>query len=116
MAIKPMVRAAVIGAAAAACAALVVPAANASGTPQVVVNCESGSGRFLCAGSVSGGTAPYTITWTAVTHATITRTGGATAQGTCSPGTVDVRMNVRDAAGATASADDPQGCNFGPPL
>ena len=116
MAIRQLVRAAVIGAAALGCAATFVPAASASGAPQVVVTCESGASRFFCDGTVTGGTAPYIVTWTAVSNAIITR-AGATAQGTCrAPFAFDVRLTVRDAAGVTASGDGFQGCNGGAPV
>jgi hypothetical protein len=117
MAIRPMVRAAVIGAAALGCAALVVPAANASGTLQVRASCESGGSAFTCFDTISGGTTPYTVTWTGTRNAIITRASDFLVQGTCrAPFTFGVRVTVRDAAGATTFADVSQACIGGPPV
>jgi hypothetical protein len=88
---------------------MVVPAANASGTPQVTVICDSGQSRFVCSGTVTGGTTPFTVSWT------VNGTpypGGSLVQGPCSvPGVITAQMTVRDATGATASGVGSVGCN-----
>ena len=49
-------------------AAVPAHAASLSATP----DCESGAGHFTCLSDISGGTAPYTYSWQAVTNAFIT--------------------------------------------
>jgi hypothetical protein len=109
MAIRTTVRAAAVGAAALACAALVVPVANASGTPQVSVSCESGASKFICFGTITGGTTPYTVTWT-VNGAPYP--GGNLVHGPCSvPGVINAQLTVRDSTGATASGTGGVSCS-----
>jgi hypothetical protein len=115
MAIGPMVRAAVIGVATLGCAALVVPAANASGTLQVRASCESAGSGFSCFDVITGGTAPYTVTWTGTRNTVITHASDFLVRGTCrAPFTFGLRVTVRDAAGATASADVAMACSSDP--
>lgn len=62
---------------------------------------------FQCTVTISGGTAPYSITWVADYHARITGgTHGATVSATCIPvqGTAVVEADVTDAAGSQATA------------
>jgi hypothetical protein len=101
-------RVALVGAAAVACAAFAVPAANAAGAPQVNVTCDSGQSHFLCAAWASGGTAPYTYSWTPYVSNTYLD------RNSCSPGNeVNVTVTVTDAAGASTSASGSVDCNPG---
>ncbi|MCY1020057.1 S8 family serine peptidase [Pyxidicoccus sp. MSG2] len=67
-------------------------------------NCLSGSGTFWCEGSVDGGVAPFTHTWTAVSNTTVTMQNGPNVWGTCTPNGV-VRHTVRDSENTTAFGD-----------
>jgi hypothetical protein len=81
------------------------------------VSCESGGSKFTCFDVITGGTAPYTVTWTGTRNVIITQASAFLVDGTCrAPFTFGVHVAVRDAAGATAAADGSSACIGGPPV
>ena len=64
-----------------------------------VDNCSDGP-TFVCDAGPTGGTPPYTVTFTAVTNATITHYFARSVVGTCTLGSIsEVDITVTDAAG-----------------
>ena len=62
-------------------------------------NCSDGP-SFVCTATPSGGTPPYTVTFTPVTNATITHHGLYSVAGTCTLGVMsEVDNTVTDSAG-----------------
>lgn len=63
-------------------------------------NCSDGP-TFICSAVPSGGTAPYTVTFTSVANATITHHGLRSVTGTCTVGVLSkVDITVTDAVGS----------------
>ncbi|GAA1255749.1 hypothetical protein GCM10009665_52780 [Kitasatospora nipponensis] len=84
--------------------------AHAAGAPTISGSCDSTSaaGQFSCSAAVSGGTAPYTFSWTNVQNTNSYRVGGGATTGWlaggCWRGTAGgVRLTVTDSTGAVAS-------------
>jgi hypothetical protein len=76
----------------------------------VNASCSGSEGRFDCNASVTGGTAPYSYKWTAVTNASnIDGSNSASISGECDGGTTGksgkVRVTVTDSKGATVSKE-----------
>jgi hypothetical protein len=103
------VRAAQFASVAAVAAAAILVPSQASAAASLDLNCFSlGNQRFKCTLSITGGTAPYTTTWTPIANAGITRgsTNGAT--GTCNQAYMNttVKASVTDAVGGVSSQND----------
>lgn len=93
--------------------ALVTPTA-ASATPLTgSLSCQVASGTFDCSLTITGGTQPYTTTWSTRAYVHLTSTGTYSASGYCtlSKGG-DVIADVHDAAGHTWSGQSFIDCNF----
>jgi hypothetical protein len=100
-----------------ACAAVAVPMtlvtgeAAAAGLSAGNIWCASlgthaGYTSMLCTVDVSGGTSPYTQTWSGLTNSGFSGMGVHTGRGNCNRSTnYKVRVTVNDAAGHSVSVD-----------
>lgn len=84
----------------------------------VTIACESGLNHFHCDAYPSGGIAPYTYSWQAITNSGITSsTTTATVTGTCSgyaiPPSFTVQVTVRDSTGAMVTKQGGTICRSG---
>lgn len=92
------------------------PSAHASGTLTITfLDCDSGNAHFACDSYVSGGTAPYSYTWQAISNAIFTPTNSPGIYGSCTSGQqFKVKVTVQDSVGATATATRGRQCRSEP--
>lgn len=89
--------------------------ASAATLAITTLDCQARHGGFVCTGSVSGGTSPYTYLWNqgALKTSTSTTTTSNVAVG-CPAGSTAVRtisFSVTDSSGATASQSTQIDCS-----
>ncbi|MEY9931249.1 hypothetical protein ABH926_005898 [Catenulispora sp. GP43] len=87
--------------------------AHAAGLSAIAHCSSSGGGHFVCAATVSGGTAPYAYSWTPVYNAVITHgANGQVVTGLC---TVDLEstlsLTVSDSTGASTTTTGALTCS-----
>lgn len=78
------------------------PTARATDPLTVTGGCESGLSHFHCDAVVSGGIAPYTYSWQALTNAAITSSAtNPWMTGSCTGSWFTVQVTVRDSVDTT---------------
>ncbi|MEY9892845.1 hypothetical protein ABIA31_006523 [Catenulispora sp. MAP5-51] len=87
--------------------------AHAAGLSATADCSSSGGGHFVCAATVSGGTAPYTFAWTPITNAAITHgANGQVALGLCTVKRQSaLSLTVTDSTGATTTTTGGLDCS-----